>query len=65
MDTQEITDKALDYMLPALEDLVAEGDPRISEYEKTFIPSVAAQWKRFRKMSIKQREILGKIWDKT
>lgn len=66
MDTQELTDKALDYMIPALEALAAENSQRLSDWEKNqFIPSIADQWKRARKMSLKQREILGRIWDKT
>lgn len=65
MDTQELTDKALDYMLPALKVLADDNDQRLSEFEKQFIPSVFVQWGRTRKMSLKQREILGRIWDKT
>lgn len=64
MKIEEVTDKALDYMLPWLQDLAKADDRRFSDFEKQFIPSVVAQWARARKMSPKQREIIGKIWDK-
>ena len=64
MKVEELTDKALDYMLPALKALADDNDQRLSEFEKQFIPSVFVQWGRVRKMSPKQREIIGKIWDK-
>jgi hypothetical protein len=66
MKVEELTDKAIDYMLPELKTLADENDRRLSDWEKTqFIPSVMDQWARVRKMSPKQREILGRIWDKT
>lgn len=65
MELHEITDKALDYMMPELETLVHIGDPKLSAWEKEqFLPSVIEQWTRRRKLSDKQKEIIGRIWDK-
>jgi len=65
MDINEITDKAIDYMLPRLVDEAAADSPKLSEWEKTqFIPSIVDQWERRRSLSEKQKEILGRIWDK-
>lgn len=65
MELSEITDKALDYMLPDLESRVAVDDPKLSQWEKEqFIPSIIEQWSRVRRLTDRQKEILGKIWDK-
>lgn len=65
MELNEITDKALDYMMPDLESRVAVDDPKLSEWEKEqFLPSVIEQWHRKRWMSDKQKQIIGRIWDK-
>lgn len=59
MDVAEITDKAIDYMLPQLAD-----ERRLDKWEQGFIESIADQWTRNRFLSIAQKEKLGKIWDK-
>lgn len=65
MDLAEITDKAIDYMLPQLQDLAEIDSPRLTEWEREqFLPSVIEQWHRKRWLSPKQKEIIGKIWDK-
>lgn len=62
MKYEEITDKALDYMLPELE---TSQNPKLTEWEReVFIPSIARQWKQKRKLTDRQREIVGQIWDK-
>lgn len=64
MDLTEITDKAVDYMLPELVSLVEADDRRLTQWEKDFIPSISEQWSRKRWLSDDQKKSLGKIWDK-
>lgn len=59
MDLEELTDKAIVYILDQL-----ASETRLTEWEKGFVESVSDQWERRRSLSEKQREILGKIWDK-
>ena len=59
MEQSEMTDKAIDYILSGLED-----ERRLSEWERNFIESISDQWNRNRRLSDKQKEVLGKIWDK-
>lgn len=64
MELNEITDKAIEYMLPELESLVEADDRRLTPWEKNFIPSISDQWSRKRWLSEDQKKSLGKIWDK-
>ena len=59
MELSELTDKAVDYILDALAD-----EKRLSEWEKNFVESVSDQWTRARRLSDKQKEVLGRVWDK-
>jgi len=56
MELSELTDKAIDYIL-------AE-EPRITTWERSFVESIADQWQRNRHLTDKQKEVLGRIWDK-
>ena len=58
MKQEELTDKAIDYMLDHL------NTGNITEWESNFIESVSDQWVRNRRLSDRQKEILGNIWDK-
>lgn len=60
MELNEVTDKAVDYMLPML----ADEDGKLSAWERTFVESVSDQWERRRWLSDSQKETLGRIWDK-
>jgi len=64
MELHELTDKAIDYMLPELESLVEIDDRRLTPWEKNFIPSISEQWTRKRYLSEDQKKSLAKIWDK-
>jgi hypothetical protein len=59
MELNEITEKAIDYMLGELADNL-----KLTSWEKNFVESVSDQWERTRRLSDKQREVLGRIWDK-
>lgn len=59
MKSEELTDDAIDYMLPVL-----EHEDRLTAWETDFIESISGQWDRNRSLSEKQKEILGKIWDR-
>jgi hypothetical protein len=59
MELSELTDKAIDYILPQL-----EVELRLTEWEKDFIESVSDQWNRRRWMSDRQKQVLGQIWDR-
>ncbi len=60
MELSELTDKAIDYILGELSD----QHPKLSVWENSFVESIADQWTKRRSLSDKQKEILGKIWDK-
>lgn len=62
MELSELTDKAIDYMLPEL--ISQENRKKLSPWEWSFIESITDQWERRRKLSDRQKEILGSIWDK-
>jgi hypothetical protein len=69
MNTEELTDKAIDYILHDLGiDVLAraKGRPhsRMTEWEMNFVESIIDQWARRKHLTDKQKEILGKIWDK-
>jgi len=59
MELSELTDKAIDYILSGLAD-----EQRLTQWEKSFVESVSDQWTRSRRLSDKQKEVLGRIWDK-
>ncbi len=59
MELSEITDKAIDYMLSELADNL-----KLTSWEKDFVESITDQWERRRSLSDKQKEILGRIWEK-
>ena len=59
MDQAELTDKAIDYILDGL-----ANEKRMTEWEKNFIESVTDQWTSRRSLSDKQKDVLGKIWDR-
>lgn len=59
MKIEELTDKAIDYIISGLED-----SPRLSDWEKNFLESVSDQWNRNRSLSDNQKMKLGEIWDK-
>lgn len=58
MNAEELTDKAIDYILDGIQ------TERLSDWERNFIESVDDQWTRNRKLSDRQKEVLGQIWDK-
>lgn len=58
MKAEELTDKAIDYIIDN-----SSTDP-MSDWERDFFESVSEQWQRNRRLSEKQKEILGRIWDK-
>jgi hypothetical protein len=55
---EELTEKAIDYILDGIE------TEHLSDWERSFVESVSDQWTRNRKLSDRQKEILGQIWDK-
>jgi IS1 family transposase len=65
MELHEFTDEAINYILQALEDQThtSSGKP-LSAWEFSFIESVTDQWARYKRLSDKQKEVLGSIWEK-
>jgi hypothetical protein len=59
MELSELTDRAIDYILNELAD-----HRGLSVWENSFVESIADQWSKRRSLSDRQKEILGKIWDK-
>jgi hypothetical protein len=59
MDAGEMTDKAIDYILDGL-----SNERRLTEWEKNFVESITDQWTSRRSLSGKQKEVLGRIWDR-
>jgi hypothetical protein len=58
MEMSELTDKAIDYILDGLE------NASLTKWELNFYESIKDQWIRNRRLSDRQKEILGQIWDK-
>jgi hypothetical protein len=58
MELNELTDQAIDYILDGIE------MDDLSEWEASFVESISDQWTRKRWLSDKQKEVLGRIWDK-
>lgn len=59
MKPEELTDEALDYIIANL-----EHEDRLTAWETSFVESISNQWDRDRHLSERQKETLGKIWDK-
>lgn len=57
MTPDELTDKAIDYMFK-------HGFSRLTPWETSFIESVEDAWRRMRTLTDRQKEVLGRIWDK-
>lgn len=58
MKAEELTDSAIDYIVKGM------NTDFLTDWEKGFFESVSEQWDRRRSLSEKQREILGRLWDK-
>lgn len=58
MKSEELTDSAIEYILDGLD------YSRLSKWEESFCESVKDQWDRNHRLSDRQKEILGQIWDK-
>lgn len=58
MKLEELDDKAIEYIL---DNAVLE---RMTDWERNFFESVSEQWTRNHRLSDKQKEVLGNIWDK-
>jgi hypothetical protein len=57
MKLEELTDSAIDFILSGM------NTDFLNDWEKQFFESVTEQWELHRKLSVKQKEILGRIWD--
>ena len=58
MKSEELTESAIDYIIDGME------TKHLSEWELGFFESISDQWTRCRRLSDKQKEVLGRIWDK-
>jgi hypothetical protein len=58
MRPEELTENAIDHIVDNME--IAS----LSAWELSFYESVSDQWKRSHRLSERQKEILGQIWDK-
>lgn len=58
MQPTELTDSAIDYIFANTE------TASLSDWELSFFESVSDQWTRNHRLSDRQREVLGQIWDK-
>jgi len=59
MELDELTDKAIDYILAELAD-----EKHLNFWEKSFVADVTDQWQRNRFLTAAQKLKLGQIWDK-
>lgn len=64
MELNELTDKAVDYIIDALCDELAMDRPKLNRWERDFVISIEEQWRKKRWLSNGQKEVLGRIWDK-
>lgn len=64
MQQEELTDKAIDYIVEQLCDELAKDRPSLSKWESSFVISIEEQWRKKRFLSDRQKEVLGNIWDK-
>lgn len=60
MELYELTPSAIDYILANIPD----DDRRLTAWEHSFILSITDQWERRRSLTDKQKETLGRIWEK-
>lgn len=58
MKQEELTDKAIDYILEGI------NTDHLSDWERSFVESISDQWARNHRLSDRQKEVLGNIWDK-
>jgi len=58
LKSEELTESAIDYIFDNVE------HRRLSPWELSFVESINDQWIRNRRLSDRQKEILGQIWDK-
>lgn len=58
MRQEEMTNTGVDYIIAGM------NTDYLTEWEKSFFESVSEQWEKHRKLSEKQKEVLGRIWDK-
>lgn len=58
MTADEMTDEAISYILNNID------DSRLTKWEEDFVSSVSDQWDRRRALSERQKEVLGRIWEK-
>lgn len=58
MTLEEMTEDAIDYIYSNMSDSV------LTKWESDFMSSTEDQWHRNRRLSDKQKEVLGRIWDK-
>jgi len=58
MRLEELTDDAIDYILDGID------EKKLDNWEKGFVESISDQWERKHSLTDKQKEKLGKIWDK-
>lgn len=58
MNLEELTDTAIDHIFEHMDVKV------LSEWELGFVESTQDRWERVRKMSDRQKEVLGEIWDR-
>jgi hypothetical protein len=58
MKDEELDAKAIDFICENM------NTDFLNDWERTFFESVSEQWSKHKRLSEKQREILGNIWDK-
>lgn len=58
MKLDELTEQSIDYILDNI------NVDCLNNWENNFIESIAEQWESRRSLSDKQKEVLGRIWDK-
>ena len=58
MNHEELTDEAIDYILEGIQ------TDHLNDWERSFVESIGDQWQRNRRLSDKQKEVLGKLWDR-
>lgn len=58
MELDELTDSSIDYIISGM------NTDYLTNWERQFFESVSDQWSRNRRLSDKQKLVLGDIWDK-
>lgn len=58
MKSEELTDSAISYILDGLD------WEQLTAWETSFCESVKDQWDKYHRLSDRQKEVLGSIWDK-